>query len=89
MIPTHSKYCHLQINKHTLSLKSKESAQLTLTAVYSDGRTQDVTANSSDSHLYGRYGSRRHQEGVIDGAFTSSPFTSALSSGDARQASSR
>jgi hypothetical protein len=36
----------LEINKRTLSLKSKESVQLTLTAVYSDGRTQDVTAKA-------------------------------------------
>jgi uncharacterized protein YjdB len=36
----------LEINKRTLSLKSNEIAQLTLTAVYSDGRTQDVTAKA-------------------------------------------
>ena len=34
----------LEMNKHTLSLKSKESVQLTLMAVFSDGSTQDVTA---------------------------------------------
>jgi len=36
----------LEMNKHTLSLKSKESVQLTLMAVFSDGSTQDVTAKA-------------------------------------------